>query len=198
MLPGTATITGSWSERWMFWGVNGVNEHTLLSGSAQGSQLCFSPPGSPILKRSPDITKSPLTKSEQLLRIDDHDFSMRPGFGGMKHAHLSLFLFYTVTSLYCNVYSSEEADCLFCLSLISVLLSCEFMAYSGEQRFSETAFWMSKKHSQRHGNVINRQYNIPGAQWHFPLIKIFKYTLCLFLDDGGNSKFLSYYGHACA
>ncbi|XP_003258374.2 gamma-aminobutyric acid receptor subunit rho-1 isoform X2 [Nomascus leucogenys] len=37
---------------------------------------------SPILRRSPDITKSPLTKSEQLLRIDDHDFSMRPGFGG--------------------------------------------------------------------------------------------------------------------
>ncbi|KAM4816254.1 gamma-aminobutyric acid receptor subunit rho-1 isoform X1 [Urocitellus parryii] len=38
--------------------------------------------GGPILKRSPDITKSPLTKSEQLLRINDHDFSMRPGFGG--------------------------------------------------------------------------------------------------------------------
>ncbi|XP_063168276.1 gamma-aminobutyric acid receptor subunit rho-1 isoform X2 [Candoia aspera] len=38
--------------------------------------------GSPILKRSPDITKSPLVKSEQLLQIDDHDFSMRPGFGG--------------------------------------------------------------------------------------------------------------------
>uniref|UniRef100_A0A8C5WYK2 Gamma-aminobutyric acid receptor subunit rho-1 n=1 Tax=Laticauda laticaudata TaxID=8630 RepID=A0A8C5WYK2_LATLA len=38
--------------------------------------------GSPILKRSPDITKSPLIKSEQLLKIDDHDFSMRPGFGG--------------------------------------------------------------------------------------------------------------------
>ncbi|XP_078012895.1 gamma-aminobutyric acid receptor subunit rho-1 isoform X2 [Phascolarctos cinereus] len=38
--------------------------------------------GSSILKRSPDITKSPLTKSEQLLRIDDRDFSMRPGFGG--------------------------------------------------------------------------------------------------------------------
>ncbi|XP_043366578.1 gamma-aminobutyric acid receptor subunit rho-1 isoform X1 [Dermochelys coriacea] len=38
--------------------------------------------GSPILKRSPDLTKSPLIKSEQLLRIDDHDFSMRPGFGG--------------------------------------------------------------------------------------------------------------------
>ncbi|XP_030637290.1 gamma-aminobutyric acid receptor subunit rho-1 [Chanos chanos] len=38
--------------------------------------------GSPILKRSPDITKSTVTKSEQLLRIDDHDFTMRPGFGG--------------------------------------------------------------------------------------------------------------------
>uniref|UniRef100_A0A8C5PAW1 Gamma-aminobutyric acid receptor subunit rho-1 n=1 Tax=Leptobrachium leishanense TaxID=445787 RepID=A0A8C5PAW1_9ANUR len=36
----------------------------------------------PVFKRSPDITKSPLTKSEQLLRIDDHDFTMRPGFGG--------------------------------------------------------------------------------------------------------------------
>uniref|UniRef100_A0A8C1RMZ8 Gamma-aminobutyric acid receptor subunit rho-1 n=1 Tax=Cyprinus carpio TaxID=7962 RepID=A0A8C1RMZ8_CYPCA len=32
--------------------------------------------------RSPDMTKSPMTKSEQLLRIDDHDFTMRPAFGG--------------------------------------------------------------------------------------------------------------------
>ncbi|KAL4623977.1 gamma-aminobutyric acid receptor subunit rho-1-like [Arapaima gigas] len=38
--------------------------------------------GSPVLRRSPDMTKSPVTKSEQLLRIDDHDFTMRPGFGG--------------------------------------------------------------------------------------------------------------------
>ncbi|XP_067874951.1 gamma-aminobutyric acid receptor subunit rho-1-like isoform X2 [Heterodontus francisci] len=37
---------------------------------------------SPILKRSADVTKSYLTKSEQLLRVDDHDFTMRPGFGG--------------------------------------------------------------------------------------------------------------------
>ncbi|XP_037543354.1 gamma-aminobutyric acid receptor subunit rho-3a [Nematolebias whitei] len=29
-----------------------------------------------------DSTKSLLIKSEQLLRIDDHDFAMRPGFGG--------------------------------------------------------------------------------------------------------------------
>ncbi|XP_017309585.1 gamma-aminobutyric acid receptor subunit rho-1 [Ictalurus punctatus] len=38
--------------------------------------------GSPILKRSPDITKGSVPKSEHLLRIDDHDFTMRPGFGG--------------------------------------------------------------------------------------------------------------------
>ncbi|XP_062407311.1 gamma-aminobutyric acid receptor subunit rho-1-like [Sardina pilchardus] len=38
--------------------------------------------GSPVLKRSSDMTKFPVTKSEQLLRIDDHDFTMRPGFGG--------------------------------------------------------------------------------------------------------------------
>ncbi|KAJ7989203.1 hypothetical protein DPEC_G00317070 [Dallia pectoralis] len=41
-----------------------------------------SKPRSPILKRSPDRTKSTMTKSEQLLRIDDHDFTMRPAFGG--------------------------------------------------------------------------------------------------------------------
>lgn len=35
-----------------------------------------------MFKRSPDITKAWGTKSEQLLRIDDHDFTMRPGFGG--------------------------------------------------------------------------------------------------------------------
>lgn len=39
---------------------------------------------SPIYKRSADMTKSLMTKSEQLLRIDDHDFTMRPAFGGQK------------------------------------------------------------------------------------------------------------------
>ncbi|XP_076834478.1 gamma-aminobutyric acid receptor subunit rho-1 [Brachyhypopomus gauderio] len=38
--------------------------------------------GSPIFRRSQDMTKSPMTKSEQLLRIEDHDFTMRPAFGG--------------------------------------------------------------------------------------------------------------------
>lgn len=33
------------------------------------------------LKRK-DSTKSLLIKTEQLLRIEDHDFAMRPGFGG--------------------------------------------------------------------------------------------------------------------
>ncbi|XP_034384151.1 gamma-aminobutyric acid receptor subunit rho-1-like isoform X2 [Cyclopterus lumpus] len=37
---------------------------------------------SPIFKRSQDVTKVGGPKSEQLLRIDDHDFTMRPGFGG--------------------------------------------------------------------------------------------------------------------
>ncbi|TDG97581.1 hypothetical protein EPR50_G00227140 [Perca flavescens] len=33
------------------------------------------------LKRQ-DSTKTLLIKSEQLLRIEEHDFAMRPGFGG--------------------------------------------------------------------------------------------------------------------
>lgn len=33
-----------------------------------------------------DSTKSLLIKSEQLLRIEDHDFAMRPGFGGETRA----------------------------------------------------------------------------------------------------------------
>ncbi|TNN37354.1 Gamma-aminobutyric acid receptor subunit rho-1 [Liparis tanakae] len=37
---------------------------------------------SPIFKRSQDVTKVGGPKSEQLLRIDNHDFTMRPGFGG--------------------------------------------------------------------------------------------------------------------
>ncbi|XP_056619583.1 gamma-aminobutyric acid receptor subunit rho-1 [Triplophysa dalaica] len=39
-------------------------------------------PGSTLLMRSPDVTKAPVTKSQQLLKLDDHDFTMRPGFGG--------------------------------------------------------------------------------------------------------------------
>lgn len=32
------------------------------------------------------MTKKWGTKTEQLLRIDDHDFTMRPGFGGRYHS----------------------------------------------------------------------------------------------------------------
>ncbi|XP_051954883.1 gamma-aminobutyric acid receptor subunit rho-1 [Xyrauchen texanus] len=39
-------------------------------------------PGSTILMSSPDVTKAPITNSEKLLKLDDHDFTMRPGFGG--------------------------------------------------------------------------------------------------------------------
>uniref|UniRef100_A0A671SXG5 GABA(C) receptor n=1 Tax=Sinocyclocheilus anshuiensis TaxID=1608454 RepID=A0A671SXG5_9TELE len=39
-------------------------------------------PGSTLPMKSPDVTKAPVTKSEQLLKLDGHDFTMRPGFGG--------------------------------------------------------------------------------------------------------------------
>nr|XP_055027791.1 gamma-aminobutyric acid receptor subunit rho-1 isoform X2 [Misgurnus anguillicaudatus] len=52
-----------------------LQRETIVNGPSQKS-------GSPIFRRSPDMTKSPMTKSEQLLRIDDHDFTMRPAFGG--------------------------------------------------------------------------------------------------------------------
>ncbi|XP_043542698.1 gamma-aminobutyric acid receptor subunit rho-2-like isoform X2 [Chiloscyllium plagiosum] len=38
--------------------------------------------GSPILRRIPDTTKTRTTNSEHLLRVGDHDFTMRPAFGG--------------------------------------------------------------------------------------------------------------------
>ncbi|MEQ2200866.1 hypothetical protein XENOCAPTIV_004163 [Xenoophorus captivus] len=50
--------------------------------SGRFTTFCSYFPNSPIYKRSPDLTKNPMTKSEQLLRIDDHDFTMRPAFGG--------------------------------------------------------------------------------------------------------------------
>lgn len=40
-----------------------------------------------------DSTKSLLIKSEQLLRIEDHDFAMRPGFGGNTHTHAHTWSF---------------------------------------------------------------------------------------------------------
>lgn len=42
------------------------------------------------------MTKSLMTKSEQLLRIDDHDFTMRPAFGGQNETK-------------CLIYSSDHA-----------------------------------------------------------------------------------------
>jgi len=42
-----------------------------------------------------DSTKSLLIKSEQLLRIEDHDFAMRPGFGGKNTNIIPLLTFFT-------------------------------------------------------------------------------------------------------
>uniref|UniRef100_A0A8C1Y625 Gamma-aminobutyric acid (GABA) A receptor, rho 2a n=1 Tax=Cyprinus carpio TaxID=7962 RepID=A0A8C1Y625_CYPCA len=41
-------------------------------------RLIFRPP----LLKPPDVTKSRRLKTEQLLKVDDHDFTMRPAFGG--------------------------------------------------------------------------------------------------------------------
>ncbi|XP_041044019.1 gamma-aminobutyric acid receptor subunit rho-2-like [Carcharodon carcharias] len=46
------------------------------------SQVEHPKQGSPILRRIPDLTKIRTTKSEHLLRVDEHDFTMRPAFGG--------------------------------------------------------------------------------------------------------------------
>lgn len=40
-----------------------------------------------------DSTKSLLIKSEQLLRIEDHDFAMRPGFGGIPHPSIHVQIY---------------------------------------------------------------------------------------------------------
>lgn len=173
----------------MVYGVNGLRDNGARHTShrtAQGSQLCFCLPASPILKRSPDITKSPLTKSEQLLRIDDHDFSMRPGFGGMKCVHLSLFLLYTVTSLYCSTYSGEQADwqAEHFPSLIFVIFCCGFMTCSGGEQCSDIAFFLGWANSALKG--MERWLQTIWYSWYsatLPLIKICKYALCLSLDD---------------
>eukprot|EP00066_Takifugu_rubripes_P027643 XP_011616909.1 PREDICTED: gamma-aminobutyric acid receptor subunit rho-2 [Takifugu rubripes] len=38
--------------------------------------------GTSLTKKPPDVTKSRKTKTEHLLQVDDHDFTMRPAFGG--------------------------------------------------------------------------------------------------------------------
>lgn len=43
-----------------------------------------------------DSTKSLLIKSEQLLRIEDHDFAMRPGFGGKTFINLPIYLHFFI------------------------------------------------------------------------------------------------------
>lgn len=37
---------------------------------------------SSLVKKPPDVTKSRKTKTEHLIKVDDHDFTMRPAFGG--------------------------------------------------------------------------------------------------------------------
>uniref|UniRef100_A0A6I8NSD6 GABA(C) receptor n=1 Tax=Ornithorhynchus anatinus TaxID=9258 RepID=A0A6I8NSD6_ORNAN len=44
--------------------------------------LCVSPSLDYTISKNHDITKTQKGKTEQLLRVDDHDFTMRPAFGG--------------------------------------------------------------------------------------------------------------------
>lgn len=44
--------------------------------------LTVSSSSSSLAKKPPDVTKSRKTKTEHLLKVDDHDFTMRPAFGG--------------------------------------------------------------------------------------------------------------------
>ncbi|XP_023250524.1 gamma-aminobutyric acid receptor subunit rho-2-like [Seriola lalandi dorsalis] len=39
--------------------------------------------GTSLSKKPPDVTKSRKMKTEHLLKVDDHDFTMRPAFGGL-------------------------------------------------------------------------------------------------------------------
>lgn len=66
-----------------------------------------------------DSTKSLLIKSEQLLRIEDHDFAMRPGFGGETRAQssaspLSCFCLYFLLILLLNRKQLSKDDVGYC------------------------------------------------------------------------------------
>lgn len=56
------------------------------SAPAEICSLCFFARRVDLRMKKLDSTKSLLIKSEQLLRIEDHDFAMRPGFGGETRA----------------------------------------------------------------------------------------------------------------
>uniref|UniRef100_A0A4W5N897 Secreted protein n=1 Tax=Hucho hucho TaxID=62062 RepID=A0A4W5N897_9TELE len=43
--------------------------------------------GPSLTKKPPDVTKNRKLKTDQLLKVDDHDFTMRPAFGGRDHTH---------------------------------------------------------------------------------------------------------------
>lgn len=60
-------------------------------------------------KKPPDVTKSRKTKTEHLLRVDDHDFTMRPAFGGRCG---------------CIISDCEQTGCHAQIFLSAFLLSC--------------------------------------------------------------------------
>ncbi|TKS86211.1 Gamma-aminobutyric acid receptor subunit rho-2 GABA(A) receptor subunit rho-2 GABA(C) receptor [Collichthys lucidus] len=61
--------------------------------------------GTSLAKKPPDVTKSRKVKTEHLLKVDDHDFTMRPAFGVRQFVNQSLVDF---ISLRLNVWSRSR------------------------------------------------------------------------------------------
>lgn len=61
------------------------------------STLSVDPPwhvssfSSSLTKKPPDVTKSRKMKTEHLLKVDDHDFTMRPAFGGRWSSYVGIY-----------------------------------------------------------------------------------------------------------
>ena len=53
-----------------------------------------------IYKKNHDVTKTRKGKTEQLLRVDDHDFTMRPAFGGEEQVVLLTSYSYCVLMVF--------------------------------------------------------------------------------------------------
>lgn len=58
-----------------------------------------------IYKKNHDVTKTRKGKTEQLLRVDDHDFTMRPAFGGEEQVVLLTSYSYCVAVFLMVFYS---------------------------------------------------------------------------------------------
>lgn len=75
-----------------------------------------SSPSSSLAKKPPDVTKSRKTKTEHLLKVDDHDFTMRPAFGGR--------CFYVLCSCFTHTYPRLQSPIY--TNLVGFWILCAF------------------------------------------------------------------------